>query len=59
MDICQRPEDSGSSIIRNTSLTGLANTLFFHIIESSFRIWKNNLNFLSGNHFKKSEKIKN
>jgi hypothetical protein len=29
MEICQRQEDAGSSIIRNTSLNGLANQLVF------------------------------
>jgi hypothetical protein len=33
-------KNSGSSVMRNTSLTGLVNTLFSHKIESSFRIWK-------------------
>jgi hypothetical protein len=47
MEICQRQEDSRSSIILNTSLSGLVNILFSHEIESSFRIWKNNLKFLA------------
>jgi hypothetical protein len=58
MEISQRQEDLGSSIISNTSLCGLAITLIMHIelnlvVESGKKS-----NFQSENSFKKSEKIK-
>jgi hypothetical protein len=45
MEICQRQEDSGSSIISNTSLNGLAYILLLHRNEpSDANIWKNSEN---------------
>jgi hypothetical protein len=58
MEICQRQEDAGISIIRNMNYNGLANLLVLLRIGSCQIICKNNFNFGSGNSFKKSEKIK-
>jgi hypothetical protein len=61
MEICQRQEDSGSSIISNTSLNGTVWPIHYFYIEFSLVSVTGKIisTFLSGKHFNKSEKIKN